>query len=161
MRAVGAVLIALGLVLGGCRSPNSGPPTERVRFGSHSLAVEVADDKAEWGTGLMHRPRLARNAGMLFEFTVLAPAYHGFIMENVLIPLSIAFLRQVNQSEYQVVAVLEMLPCPPGAKTDTTPDCRSYPPGAPYDAAVEANRGWFSRAGVEVGDRATVEPFTR
>jgi uncharacterized membrane protein (UPF0127 family) len=133
----------------------------RIRFGpDRALAAEVADEKGEWGRGLMFRRNLDRDAGMLFVFPYRLPAGHGFIMENVRIPLSTAFLERVDDRSYKVVAILEMDPCPPGTKADT-PECPEYEPGVAYDAAVEANGGWFREAAVAIGDRATVEPLAR
>ena len=32
--------------------------------------------------------------------------------------------------------------------------CPTYPPGTPYDAALEMNKGWFERHDVEPGATA-------
>jgi uncharacterized protein len=128
-----------------------------VRFGSHALAVEVADEAGEWGFGLMFRNHLGADAGMLFLFGQLLQPDNGFFMFKTLIPLQIAYLQSVDSRSYRVVALREMVPC----RSMIKKECPEYDPGTVYDAAVEANRGWFTRAGVEVGDRATVESSTR
>jgi uncharacterized protein len=153
-RITAAVLLLNVVAFGACRSgarttaPVGGA---LVSFGRHSVAAEVADEKAEWGLGLMFRRHLARDAGMLFVFPELqGPS--GFYMFNTLIPLQIAYLQRVDAGAYQVVAMREMVPC-----RSTKPDlCPTYDAGTGYNAALEVNRGWLDRAGVVVGDRVTV-----
>ena len=52
--------------------------------------IEVADDPAERGQGLMFRESLPSSAGMLFIFEDPQPV--GFWMENTLIPLDMLFI---------------------------------------------------------------------
>lgn len=73
----------------------------------------------------------------------------GFWMKNTLIPLSIAFMQRTGSGKYRVVDVLDMQPC----RADP---CRSYYSGEPYDAAVEADLGWFDRHGIRRGAPAEV-----
>lgn len=51
--------------------------------------VEIADEPGEWQRGLMERPSLAQNRGMLFIFPEQAPRV--FWMMNTLIHLDIIF----------------------------------------------------------------------
>lgn len=95
----------------------------------------------------MFRRQLGRNAGMLFVFE--APSTGGFWMKNTTIPLSIAYLRSTGTDSYEVLEILDMVPC----RADP---CPSYPPKEAYDAALEVNRGWYADHGVRVGDTATV-----
>lgn len=114
-----------------------------VEAGERTLTAEVAATVQSRTVGLMNRPEMAADHGMLFLFA--SEQQSGFWMKNTLIPLSIAFLRRVaGRSEFEVVAVLEMQPC-------TADPCTVYRPDAAYDAALEANAGWFDRAGVGVG----------
>ncbi|HXF36437.1 MAG TPA: DUF192 domain-containing protein, partial [Actinomycetota bacterium] len=103
------------------------------------LRVEVADAPAERARGLMGRERLPADAGMVFLFP--RPTRAGFWMKDTLIPLSIAFWDEGGR----IVAILDMEPC----RRDP---CPLYRPEAAYVGAVEANRGFFQRHGVEVGD---------
>ena len=61
------------------------PPQELARF-----TVEIADEPGEWRRGLMERPVLAPDAGMLFIFPKAAP--RTFWMMNTLIRLDILFI---------------------------------------------------------------------
>jgi uncharacterized protein len=121
-------------------------PTSRVTFdGSPAvLPVRVADDADERRRGLMGVTRLDDDEGMAFVFE--APVQSGFWMKDTLIPLSIAFVDEGGR----IVTIREMRPC--GADP-----CPRYEAAEPYVLAVEANRGWFERSGVEVGDRARLE----
>jgi uncharacterized membrane protein (UPF0127 family) len=128
-------------------------PRDRVtvRFdGGAAVRAEVAVTREQQLRGLMYREELGEDDGMLFLFPHAQT--DGFWMKNTLIPLSIAYLRRTADRAYDVVAILDMEPCPPDAAT-----CPSYPPGRSYEAALEVNAGWFERAGVEVGSGARVE----
>jgi uncharacterized membrane protein (UPF0127 family) len=109
------------------------------------LAVRVADTDAERATGLMGVVSLPADQGMAFAFA--APTQARFWMKDTSIPLSIAFVDQRGR----VVTIEEMEPC----RADP---CPTFSATSPYTLAVEANRGWFARAGVTVGDRASLEP---
>lgn len=58
-------------------------------WGQAQFSVEVADDPAERGRGLMFRESLPRSAGMLFLYEAPQPA--SFWMKNTLIPLDMLF----------------------------------------------------------------------
>ncbi len=131
-------------------SPQSIEKRVVVGFSDHLVTSEVADEPAEQAIGLMNRTSLDQDAGMLFLFE--RRQSHGFYMKNTLIPLSIAYMRGVGRGRYEVVAILDMTPCPPQTVT-----CPTYPPGAAYDSALEVNRGWFSDNDVNVGDIATID----
>lgn len=108
------------------------------------LAVEVAATEAQRAYGLMERPGLASEAGMLFTYDAPQPAESGFWMYRTRIPLDIAFVGP----EGEIRSVQAMEPC-------TSPDprwCPTYAAGAVYQAALEMNRGFFAARGVEVGD---------
>jgi len=103
------------------------------------IAIELADEPDEWRVGLMHRRSLARNAGMLFVFP--RPIRGGFWMKNTLIPLSIAFL----DARGRILRIMVMTPC----RADP---CPTYDPRVAYKAALEVNRGSFTRWGARHGD---------
>jgi len=134
-----------------------------------ALYVEVADDSDEQTCGLMHRSVQPDEQGMLFVFAV--DSFGGFWMRNTLIPLSIAYADAGGR----IVDILEMQPVsgpnqtpyrladgrqtsladgtapPPGATVVT------YNPRAPYRYAIEANQGWFTRNGIQIGDSVDVQ----
>jgi uncharacterized membrane protein (UPF0127 family) len=105
---------------------------------SATVRVEVADEPAEWGRGLMYRPALAEDAGMLFVFP--SDVDYPFWMQNTPIALSIAFVA----ADGEIVDLQDMEP-------DST---ELHVPAAPYRYALEVNRGYFARHGLKVGDRA-------
>jgi uncharacterized membrane protein (UPF0127 family) len=111
------------------------------------LAVRVADTDAERATGLMGVTSLPADQGMAFAFD--APTQARFWMKDTLIPLSIAFIDERGR----VVTIDDMEPC-------HADPCPTYAATSGYTLAVEANRGWFSRAGVVVGDRASLEAMS-
>lgn len=147
----GAVL-ALLLLLAACAT-GSGPATPMaivdtwVISGADSvpLTVEVAATTAQAERGLMGRSTLAPNAGLLFLFEEPRAADDAFWMWRTLIPLELAALDR----EGRILAILTMEPC-----REQDPDaCPPYVPGVVHSGALEMNQGWFSRHGVEVGDR--------
>jgi hypothetical protein len=105
------------------------------------LYVDVADDGEERRRGLMAVSHLPADQGMAFVYE--DPVEHTFWMKDTLIPLSIAFVDDAGR----VIGVRDMAPC------ETDP-CPSYGVDEPYVLAVEANQGWFTDRGVDVGDRA-------
>jgi uncharacterized protein len=145
-RRAGLVLI-LCLVAASCSS--SGAAHQRLLprgilqvttdSGTATLRVELAADGRARTIGLMNRPHLASDAGMVFLFR--RPVSSSFWMKNTLIPLSIAFWDQSGR----ILKILEMTPC----RADP---CRFYSPEVTFVGAVEANRGWFADHGVRPGD---------
>jgi uncharacterized membrane protein (UPF0127 family) len=123
----------------------TGTLTVKTASGEVSLHVEIASKGKQRGTGLMNRPYLEPNGGMVFLFD--EPRNGSFWMKDTLIPLSIAFW----DGEMRIVAMLDMEPC-------RAEPCRYYTPGVTYRGAVEVNRGWFKTHGVQLGD--TVELVT-
>ena len=133
-----------------------------------TISVEVADDDEERACGLMHRTSMPDDHGMLFVFPQDGQM-GGFWMRNTLIPLSIAYIG----GDGRIVDILEMRPVPsPGTPFKTAdgqeivvPDGQqapagaawvTYPPRGAYHYAIEANKEWYARNGVAVGDRADV-----
>ncbi len=108
--------------------------------GPVTLKVEIAADPAAWQRGLMYRPALPEDRGMLFIFP--AATGEAFWMKNTRIPLSVAFADKNGV----ILRILDMAPC------EKDP-CPTYYPGVAYRQALEVNQGWFERHGVREGDR--------
>jgi uncharacterized membrane protein (UPF0127 family) len=105
------------------------------------LGVEVADTWELAVCGLMHRPSLPEEQGMLFVIEGVG----GFWNRNTLIPLSVAYLA----SDGRIVDILDMEATAfPGAPGIVQPN-----PREPYSFVIEVNRGWFDRHGIAIGDR--------
>jgi uncharacterized membrane protein (UPF0127 family) len=114
-----------------------------------TFTVELAENDEQRTHGLMERPQLAEDAGMVFLYNQPQDASAGFWMFRTLIPLDIAFFDSTGR----IVSILSMEPCAspnPGV-------CRTYPAGAAYSGALEVNAGTFAKHGIRVGDRIVVE----
>lgn len=112
---------------------------------SLTLRVEIAERADQRAYGLMDRDELADDAGMVFLYPRPQSGQSGFWMYRTRIPLDIAFFDEAGR----IVATRQMQPC-------TSPDparCETYAPGRDYTGALEVNRGYLARHGVEVGDR--------
>jgi len=147
MRAL--AVTTLGVALAGCgRSPVCTAPsaqlTIRSTSGTSVLAVGVPDTPLQQARGLMGRGHLGADDGMAFVFT--APTSAAFWMKDTKIPLSIAFW----DSRRRIVDVMDMTPC-------RAAPCRRYRSSRPYVGAVEANRGYFARHGIGIGDRVRLD----
>jgi len=109
------------------------------------LRVELAVTGEQRQVGLMERSSLPEDAGMLFRYEEEQPDSAAFWMYRTRIPLDIAYL----DSDGTIRAIVAMDPC-----TSHDPRwCPSYPAGVPFHSALEVNRGYFARKGIEVGDR--------
>lgn len=116
--------------------------------GTAQLDVRIADSDLERARGLMGVEHLGEHEGMAFVYD--EPTMGSFWMKDTLIPLSIAFVDVSGT----IVTVQEMEPC-------TSDPCPTYGADAAYVLAIEANAGYFDRAGIGVGDRAELEEAGR
>jgi uncharacterized protein len=109
--------------------------------GTATVRVEVARTPSEQEKGLMDRPSLSDDAGMVFVFAETAP--HGFWMKNTLVPLDLVFIGE----DGRVAAVVERTPL--GLDVDDG--------GVKSRYVLEVNRGWSRAHGVRPGDRVHLE----
>ncbi|MDE1171894.1 MAG: DUF192 domain-containing protein [Verrucomicrobium sp.] len=107
-----------------------------LNVGKAHIDAEVAHTPQQLAAGLMYRPTLSDNAGMIF---VLGKPKHAvFWMENTSIPLSIAFLDRGGR----ILEIYDMRPF--DRKTvESQSDRVAY--------AIEVNQGWFQLNGVVPG----------
>ena len=136
------------LLVGGSPCAQEGPqrlPTVQLNAGIHNIRAEVARTPQQRATGLMHRTAMPANDGMLFVFE--APGTQCFWMKNTLLPLAIAFVAD----DGTIVNVAEMQ----AGSLDST--CSAQP----VRYALEMNRGWFDKRGLETGSRLRGGPFAR
>jgi uncharacterized membrane protein (UPF0127 family) len=133
-----AGLVACG---GTDRHPDRPPSTVAFDGSDAILYVEVADTAQDQQNGLMGVETLPGDEGMAFVFE--KPVDSTFWMKGTLIPLSIAFVDNSGR----VIGVRDMEPC-------VADPCPTYGANQPFVLAIEANLGWFDRAGIEVGDHA-------
>ena len=112
-------------------------PMVRLTAGMHVVQAEVADSFGSRMQGLMQRPSLAPNHGMLFLFD--SDERQCMWMKNTLIALSVAFI----DSGGAIVNVADMQP------HSEESHCSAKP--ARY--ALEMTRGWFRDKGVKPGVR--------
>jgi uncharacterized membrane protein (UPF0127 family) len=104
------------------------------------VVAEVAESDAERERGLMYRKELADGNAMVFVFD--RDQILSFWMKNTLIPLSIAFIA----SDGRIIDILDM----------ESQSLKSVRSSRSCRYALEVPHGWFSRAGIEVGDRLIV-----
>jgi uncharacterized membrane protein (UPF0127 family) len=121
---------------GGAQQPQQ-LPTMPLNAGIHLIQAEVANTFETRMTGLMHRPKLGANNGMLFVFPDVGR--HCMWMKNTLVPLSVAFLDERGV----ILNIADMQPL------DETSHCAS----APARFALEMNQGWFAAKSIKPGAR--------
>ena len=143
MKFFAVAMTLAGLVACGGIDSQTTRPAATVTFDESGavLYVAVAETAQEQQKGLMGVETLAADEGMVFVFD--EPSNSTFWMKDTLIPLSIAFVDESGR----VIGVRDMQPC------EADP-CPTYGADQPFVLAIEANLGWFDRAGIEVGDHA-------
>ena len=118
-------------------------PSTRLTAGFHVITAEVARTPDQRAIGLMHRPTMPANDGMLFVFE--RPGEQCFWMKNTLLPLSIAFLAD----DGSIVNIDDMKP--------QTLD--SHCSKKPVRFVLEMNKGWFDKRAIKPGAKITGAPF--
>ena len=112
-------------------------PIIELSAGMHRIEAEVASTSSDRATGLMHRPSMPAQRGMLFVFP--EAGVQCFWMKNTLIPLSIAFLDDGGR----IVQIADMQP------QSLDNHCSSKP----VRYALEMNVGWFKSRGFAAGTK--------
>ncbi len=121
------------------------PITAKMTIVGKSLNLEVARSAQEQATGLMYRPVLPDDRGMLFPMTPARPV--TFWMKNVPVALDMVFLYQ---GKVKAIA--------PSVPPCTTSDCAVYGPQGDVDNVLELRSGRALELGIKVGDPATIVP---
>ena len=116
--------------------------TATLKVGPHALRVEVAATDPQRALGLMNRPKLGHDDGMLFIFDEVA--YHSMWMKDTLIPLSVAFV----DAQGTILNILDMEP----------QTLEPHVSAGPSIYAIETNKGWFAAKKVKAGDKVTGLP---
>lgn len=105
------------------------------------IEAELATSPKARTRGLMERPLLPANHGMLFMFNTPQPL--SFWMFNTLIPLDIIFAdarRRIGTIHASVPPCLPPRSCP------------TYPSQGPAQYVLEVNGGVAAKAGIAIGD---------
>ncbi|WP_375513613.1 DUF192 domain-containing protein [uncultured Nostoc sp.] len=110
-----------------------------------TIQLEVAQTPQQQAMGLMYRPALPDNRGMLFGFSSPQPV--SFWMKNVPVALDMVFLQNGVVKYIQAAA-------PPCA----TEPCPTYGPNTPIDQVIELRSGRAAELKLKVGDIVKIEP---
>jgi uncharacterized membrane protein (UPF0127 family) len=111
---------------------------------SVTFTVEVARTEDEQHRGLMDRPSLAADAGMLFDFHATQPI--AMWMKNTLIPLDMLFITEDGR-----IAGIAQRAIPNSTAIISSP--------VPVRAVLELNGGTCDRLHIAVGDRLIQPAF--
>jgi uncharacterized protein len=115
----------------------------RLNAGIHNINAELAATPQQREVGLMFRPTMAANDGMLFVFE--RAGQQCFWMKNTLIPLSVAFVAD----DGSVVNIEAMKPQTLDSHCSTQP----------VRFVLEMNEGWFAKRGIKPGAKLRGAPF--
>lgn len=123
------------------------PITAKAMLGNTEFLLEVATTPRQQSMGLMYRPSLPDNRGMLFPFSPARPA--SFWMHNVLVPLDMVFIYDGTvQAITHSAPPCQSRPCP------------TYGPGSqPIDQVIELRGGRAREIGLAVGDPVVITPL--
>jgi uncharacterized protein len=112
--------------------------------GDRRFTVELAETPAQMEQGLMYRPSLPADAGMLFDFQ--QPTMATMWMHDTLIPLDMLFVDATGR-------IVNIAP-------RTVPESDAIiSAAAPVRAVIELNGGTAARLGIVPGDRVLYPIF--
>ncbi len=115
------------------------PITATTQLAGKTFQLEVAQTPDQQQMGLMYRPALADDRGMLFPMGVPRPVM--FWMRNVPVALDMVF---VNQGTIVAIAA-NVPPC-------VTASCPTYGPKVNVDQVIELRAGRAAELGIKSGD---------
>ncbi|MEM1392345.1 MAG: DUF192 domain-containing protein [Cyanobacteria bacterium P01_D01_bin.116] len=107
------------------------------------IQLEVTLTPQQQAMGLMYRPALPDNRGMLFTFPSPQPV--SFWMKNVPVPLDMVFMRKGVVQYIQASA-------PPCVKEP----CPTYGPRTLIDQVIELRSGRAAELGLKKGDKVII-----
>jgi uncharacterized protein len=125
-------------------SPQLKLPRVTLSAGMHLINAQVAATPEQRSIGLMHRPDMPANEGMLFVFE--QPGVQCFWMKNTLLPLTAAFVAD----DGSIVNLADMQPL----------SLDSHCSAQPVRYVLEMHKGWFAKRGVQAGARLGGPPFS-
>ena len=108
------------------------------------IELEVARTPQQQAMGLMYRPALPDNRGMLFNFPSAQPV--SFWMKNVPVALDMVFLRNGVVQYIKASA-------PPCSKDP----CPTYGPRTLIDQVIELRSGRAAELSLNKGDKVTIK----
>ncbi|NET71625.1 MAG: DUF192 domain-containing protein [Sphaerospermopsis sp. SIO1G2] len=111
------------------------------------INLEVATTAEQHMKGLMYRPALADDRGMLFVFPSAKPV--RFWMKNVPVALDMVFLQR------GVIKYIET-----SAPPCQSEPCPTYGPNVPIDRVIELRSKRATELNLQVGDRINIEFLT-
>ena len=117
----------------------------RTGEGVRTFTIEIADEPAEQARGLMFRPSMAPDAGMLFIFD--PPSRASFWMRNTMIPLDMLFIDDTGTVESIAVRM-------------DTYSTRASASEGPVRAVLEINGGLSEKLGIVPGVQVVHPAFT-
>src|SRR5664279_4993358 len=136
---VGVAALAAWCFVAGA-SAQDGPqslPKIRLNAGIHNIDAQLAQTAEQREVGLMFRPVMPANEGMLFAFE--RAGQQCFWMKNTLIPLDAAFVAD----DGAIVNIEHMKP--------QTLD--GHCSDKPVRFVLEMNDGWFAKRGIKPGQK--------
>ncbi|NRB08617.1 MAG: DUF192 domain-containing protein [Richelia sp.] len=158
--------IILSLFLVSCSNPTQGePPMSEINSpiptpsqmgqklpisaianfpGEQKIKLEVARTPEQKAMGLMSRPALADDRGMLFPFSPPQPV--SFWMKNVPVPLDMVF---IYQDTIKAIAA-SVPPC-------KNAPCPGYGPNTPINSVIELRAGRAAELGLKEGDKVAID----
>lgn len=116
---------------------------KKLKIGSQTLTVEIADTNEKAARGLMYRKELPEGTGMLFVFP--DEQVRGFWMKNTFIPLSIGYFN----SKKELIDIQDMVP----AQSEMQMDLPTYVSKQPAQYALEVPKGWFSKHKIKLKEK--------
>lgn len=164
-RGLSVLFIVLSVLLMGCSPPTTAkspiPLSSQVQATTNpgqnlpisaqatvpngtKINLEVAQTPEQQMMGLMYRPALPDDRGMLFIFPSAQPVQ--FWMKNVPVPLDMVFLHNGVVKYIQTAA--------PPCKSEP---CPTYGPNVPIDQVIELRAGRATEIGLKIGDKLKIE----